>query len=263
MVDRMLDTFLAEAGGSMVLAELSSQARRSLGLVLVVFVRRGREVVDVHPTGESALLPAFCRTIRRTPEGKKRCLACRSLISLGACYRGRTDYFCHGGVTILAAPSAGAGCKCTGLMAISAVAFRSGDAREGSRAATAYADGLGIAPKRIRKVYRQLPRLSEAEVDRARSIVTLAACSLGEIQRRISAAGPNDRAARPNGRQDMAAALAEMAGEPIGTADGERASILSELVAAMVSRAPGLPYSISDIARAVRITPNHLSMLFK
>jgi two-component system response regulator YesN len=45
-----------------------------------------------------------------------------------------------------------------------------------------------------------------------------------------------------------------------GQATGET---LVALVAAMVSRDPGLPFSVANISRAARITRNYFSMLFR
>jgi len=46
---------------------------------------------------------------------------------------------------------------------------------------------------------------------------------------------------------------------PRGDASGDA---LIQLVRAMITRDPGLPFSVANISRAARITPNYLSMLF-
>jgi AraC-like DNA-binding protein len=256
---------------SAVLARLDAVARELTGGALIVLVRRGDELLEVLPTGTDADLPDFCRVLRGTFEGRKRCLTCRSLMTFGACYRGLIEYTCHGGVSIVAAPverEVGDGI----VPIVASCAFASEDPAEGWEQLRAHASELGVDLKKLRSVYRQMPRLTEDRKPLVRALVDITACVLAEMAESTApsrhaprASRPADDAGRPGDsleRSLEAALFLANDHEPrkAGKADGAR---MVDLVVDMITRDPGMPFSVDKVARAARMTPNHFSSVFR
>lgn len=100
----MIDRLVQGIQEGPVMAKLVAMARDLAGVALLVFVRNGERIDELCATGRPAILPEFCRIVRGSAEGRKRCAACRQLIAFGACYRGLSEFSCHGGVALIAAP---------------------------------------------------------------------------------------------------------------------------------------------------------------
>ena len=94
------DKLVEEIRKSPTLASLETMAKTVAGTSLVILLRRGTEVSRLGLLGDQAELPEFCTRMRADPEGKKSCMACRSLVALGASYRGVSEFACHGGTSV-------------------------------------------------------------------------------------------------------------------------------------------------------------------
>lgn len=252
---------------SPVMAKLEAMAHELTGVVLLVFIRNGDQIDEIYATGSPAVLPEFCRIVRGSAEGRKRCTACRQLIALGACYRGLSEFCCHGGVSLIAAPGeSGAFAPCESPI-VASCAFALADHKKGWKAARAHARTLPLDIGQLKRAYGELPTLTGGNVHLVRAIVDAAAAAVNEIQHRIARSGTAGQASRGRTERELEVSLVEalrVSRDP--GAGGRRTTTentLIELVAAMISRDPALPFSVASIARAALITPNHLSMLFK
>ncbi|MBN1670411.1 MAG: helix-turn-helix domain-containing protein [Kiritimatiellae bacterium] len=263
-VDRLVEALRA----SKVMAKLESMARELAGVVLVVYVRQGDQIRELFGSGRPAVLPAFCTIVRGSSAGRKRCAACRQLIAFGASYRGSNEFCCHGGVSVVAASGQSAGYDPDDSVVVASCAFSHADSKSGWRAARSHARDLPLDLAQLRRSYRELPALTEEKVGLVNAIVDTAAAAVDEIRGRLSEprAGKDRASDRRDGPAFEAAIGSALrlsrdkgfrrSGDPAG-AD------LVSLVMAMVGRDPGLPFSVANIARAARITPNYFSMLFR
>ncbi|MCB9853902.1 MAG: helix-turn-helix domain-containing protein [Phycisphaerales bacterium] len=264
------DHLLDHARRSPLLARIRDYGAAVAGIYLTVLVRRGDEVVELDLNGSEAEVPEFCHVIRQTDEGLRRCKACRSLIAFGACYRGMSEFQCHGGVSVLAAPARRPESNAKNCIVVSSCAFASGSTANGWRRAKSHAKGLSVNLKTLRQAYHALPCVDEDRLRLAGAFVQLAATALTEAEQlltlkvRTSGRGdlqPADCCAPPDG-DDFAALLrlSQVAADDSGNA-GACAS-LADLIKAMIERDPAMPFTIAKIAKAARLSPNHLSTLF-
>jgi len=268
MTKAELDRMVKEIRSSPVIAKLEDMARDLAGIVLLIYVRHGDRVQELYATGRPAVLPEFCRVIRQSTAGRKRCAACRQLIAFGAAYRGLSEFSCHGGVSLIAAPGdSQTDYDPAESVVVASCAFAHADHDSGWKAARNHAADLPLDLIELRHAYRQLPSLTEEKVGLVNSIVEVAAVAVEEVRTRVTACGQKRRPAGPRSDDEIEAhigsALMLSRGRQFrhrGEATGE---VLVALVAAMVSRDPGLPFSVANISRAARITPNYFSMLFR
>jgi len=119
----------------------------------------------------------------------------------------------------------------------------------------------------LANAYRELPTLMDGKVQLVRAIVDASAAAVNEIHRRIAVSGTAVAASGGRTKRELEVALGEALS--LSRAPGARGrrttteNTLIQFVVAMISRDPAMPFSVASIARAARVTPNHLSMLFK
>lgn len=256
---------------SPLLSKLERLAREVAGVQLIVLLSKGSEVLRLYPNGEEAALADFCKIVRGTDEGLRRCITCRSLVALGACYRGITEHACHGGISVVAAPAVNRASSSSDMIVVSSCAFAHTDTAKGWRGARAHAEGLPVDFRKLKRAYERLPVLTEERLALARAIVDVAACAIGEIERLQTQSEKNGFNGNGGGfeyqtesalEREMGAALM-LARDPSFLKPGKQSgSTLVDLVKAMVERAPAMPFTVASIAKAAHMTPNHFSMLF-
>lgn len=260
-----------EAGGCVVLAKVEEAAQELAGGTLVLLLRRGDKLFEVHPSGREATLPNFCEVYRTTSEGRKRCLTCRSLMTFGACYRELIDYTCHGGVSIIAAAAPtmlGDGAR----PVVASCAFATEDRAEGWQQLRDHARDLGVDLGILRRAYDQLPQLTDERRRMIRALVGIAAGAIGEIVDRL-ALDQADGVAPETGRRGVHAqtGIEHVIGSSLyiardqdpAPADHQNGATFAQLVTDMVIQNPEMPFSVDNIARAARMTPNHFSTVFR
>lgn len=251
-----------------ILAKLNRLTHGTARLVLYVLIRARRGVVELHPAGGCQVLPQFCQVFRSTPEGEARCRACRSLVAVGACAQGPSEFVCHGGISVFAAPALRAGGTTSDRVVVASCAVARRSHARGWRSVASHVHGLGLDVQRLKGAYYTLPAITEPHVSVVTGIVDLAASILGEFEERL----PGERTPR-NGLSDRAPArgdeaamlsetLVQAADPSFRSAGKSTGSLLVDLVIATVKRNPSLPHNVASIAHAARITPNHLSALF-
>ena len=240
---RRLDTMLREQAG--------------VGLVLV---RPGRDQkVEVLAAGEGFNLPDFCRMILGVEGGRTRCSTCRSMLAFAAWNRGLVQHACHGGVSVFAAPVASDNRRHPEFLVVSSCAFAPQDAAGGWREARKHARGLPMDMRRLQAAYGRLPRLSAEKEQFVKSVIGIAASVIGEHLAADSRAG----AKQPEpGHSIMETALARSLHHPFHGLHRQTGSALIEVVKSVLRSNPAPPYTVQEIARAARLTPNHFSTVF-
>ena len=258
-----------EARRSTTLAKLEAMARELTGGALKVLLCKDDQLLKLTLNGHNAALPNFCKLMRGTPGGTKRCTTCRSLVALRASYQGLTEYSCHGGICVLAAPAVTASRDNDEFVVVSSCAFAEADQDKGWKAARSHAQGLPINMRELRKAYYELPVLTKEKQALARSIVDTAAAAIQEISRFASqVADPDASPCNTEPPQEqverlLGSAFAKARTEEACPQDAEPGSALADIVQAVVSRNPAMPFSVANLARAANMTPNHFSMLFR
>jgi len=250
------------------LLKLSMLAKESCGLVLVVLLHTKKRMVELHSVEGEDWLPLFCRHYRNAVQGKKRCLTCRSLVFLGARYRGLIEYSCHGGVSVVAAPALRRDGAVSERIVVASSAFVDSSYTKGWPLAKKHSASLGLDLKELKQSYYKLPEITDENRRLAMGIVDAAASVLGEVEERIEQelpGGSTERDQRSAGGvnfEEIRSAFSRIKDVSFRHEGESAVSFLVNLVIAMVNRDPSMRYSQANIARATCITPNHFSMLF-
>ena len=268
-----MEQLCPETRNSPTVTKLEAIAQELSDATLVLLKRRGEDVVRLSIGGGPAPLPAFCQLMRTSSKGKRQCMTCRLLLTLAAQFRGSTEYTCHGGMTILACPASGRADAPNGLLVVASCAFAVPDRAQGWKAAHVLARDLDVDLIGLEKAYYALPILTPERKAIMSALVETTAVAIAEIDgysTRLHARPPSPANSAAAQQRDLDLDLeAEMntlltlsrqnALEECGRGAG---SALTDLVMGMVKRDPSLPFSVANVARAARMTPNHFSMLF-
>ncbi len=264
----MREQFVRDIQDSPVLGKLHRLACPTTQLALYVLIRDRSQSVDVVPAGAAQALPDFCRLFRSTPEGERQCHDCRSRVAVSAYARGLSEYRCHGGISVVAAPAMRAdGTFSDRLVVASCMVMRKANAR-GWRTAAAHASGLGLDMQRLKAAYYALPAFADDQVSVVKSVIDLAATILGDMETRSPHSRPmnNILPDRPATHDEVpglfATTLSRTKSRSVRPAEAASGSALVDLVVAALKRAPTHPHSVAQFARAARVTPNHLSAVF-
>jgi AraC-like DNA-binding protein len=266
--DGDLDKLRKRAAGNPVVARLQDAARELLGGVLLVLVRRGDEVLEIHPAADDDELPEFCRLYRSTPGGMDCCRTCRSLMTFGACYRGSIQYACHGGVIIIAS-SAHRVLDDDARPVIASCAFTRPDKENGWREFRDHARGLGLDLRKLRAAYDRMPVLTDERRRIAFALVETTAAAIDQLPGPAEAGGasrPDESAERGEGAADLdnmiRSALYMAQAQSADHHEEVPARLLVGQIQEMVRRNPTLPFTLRAIAGAARVSPNYLSTVF-
>lgn len=262
--------FAARIREDRALQKLNQLAKDVAGLYLVVLLRVNRQMVELHPAGGETGLPLFCRVYRRATRGLESCRTCRSLVAFGACYRGLIEYACHGGVSVIAAPALWRDGTVSSHVVVASCAFAGGAHARCWPLARDHARNLGADMTELRRAFCELPVVTEKKRQTARDITEVAALVLGDIEERIEreyrggARATGEEKPRYAAELEAAWSALGLARDPSFTLSGHSAaSAMADMVVAMVMRDPSVPYSVVNIARAARVTPNHFSTIFR
>lgn len=239
-----------------VLHRLDEMARDMARTKLIVLLPAADDLLSVHAVGGDDDMPDFCRIVQTTAEGRRRCLACRTLITLRTAARGACTHSCHSTIQAWAAPAGSVGDAGTRFAVVSTCAFRPAGSRSWTAARESLGD-LGLPAGRLREAYGRLPLLTALRRDMVRHIVNTAAEAVAHIVRE-SAAGH-----RTPPRPDVARMLRDMGPLAEGKSASTRSAIVVDTVRAIILRNPGSRVSVKAVAQAVGLTPNHLSAAFR
>lgn len=243
----------------------------------------GLRFIIVYPSAEGwgqaflspqSCWPRFCQLVQATEEGSKHCKMCHVLMAVAACTQGTSRQKCHTGVSALVAPVPLPDGET--LAVISSCVVSPQEREKIWQEAKRRGKDLGIDLRKLKKAYNELRDLEAEQIKLLQSIISAAAEAIKEIAaRRLLekklASRPDGPQARAGVRQILERALKHPsphrshAGKSPGKAGGRKrkGSVLVEVVASLVNRNPGMPFSVSEIASAARMTPNHFSTLFR
>jgi AraC-like DNA-binding protein len=193
-------------------------------------------------------------------------------MALGACYRGLTQYSCHGGISVIAAPAQWRNEEQVGYAVVSSCAFSPPDKEEGWIAARDHAKDLGIDVESLQLSYEGLPQLTTEKMIQVKSIVEVAASLISEIGLRVvmemkelgdTAPSAQSSPDADDLHKDLQAALQLSQDNSFRSPGKSSRSTLIEMVKATVHNNPAMQLSVAAIARAANLTPNHFSTLFR
>ncbi|HNR34785.1 MAG TPA: helix-turn-helix domain-containing protein [Candidatus Hydrogenedentes bacterium] len=250
-----------------VLERLVAMARNFTDSSIAILAEQDEEIVRFDIRGKPDLLPQFCTLMRsRDPNGRS-CRACRHLILFSAHFRGLTEYTCHGGIQMVVAPVP----SCTeGTMSPTVVvssAFSLENREKGWKAVRSHVRGSPIDLESLRKAYFALPVLTNERAVLLRAIIDLAATALSEAARSGNFSCPPESFAHDSfpedGGMSMAHLLAMLSERVVEDPLANTGHALTDTVIAMLHHNPSLPFTVAEIARAARMTPNHFSTLFR
>lgn len=263
-----IDHLRQQTARSAAVAKLQHASRDLLGGALLFLACKDNEVAEILPSGNDDELPEFCRLYRSSADGLECCMTCRSLMAFGACYRGTIEYSCHGGVRILASPAL----QQPGAeehMVVASCAFSRPDREEGWREFRDHARGLGIDLRKLRAAYERMPVLTDDKRRIAQSLVEIAGSLLNDLLgRKDEREPPPSCGASPEGEnrenldQLIASALYFSQAQSAHQGMPPHGSLLVERVKEMISRDPSMPFTLKNVAKTARISPNHLSTVF-
>ena len=265
------DQVMAAVSRSPLIKAIENAAHDLAGMRILFMLRQNDDIVKLSPDGSEMNLPAFCRVLRGSRTGMRGCATCRAVVGFGACYRGLTEYCCHGGVHVIAAAALSASGETSRSIVVSSSAFAAEDREAGWAAVLARATDEGVNLRDLHHAYGELPSLTPTNLAVTRALVQVAAAAVGEIARGMATAAEaapssqasGDAAGSPCLEQRLTAALFVARDVPDTGTVGRRGAVLAELVKELVTQDPGIPFTVAKIAAAARVTPNHFSMLFR
>lgn len=214
--------------------------------------------------------PDFCQLIQTTSDGAKHCKMCHVLMSIAACSAGQTEQQCHAGLSVLISPVPDKnGQECFSVL--SSCMFTSPNKRKVWLQAAKRGRKLGLKPEQLKKAFDELPVLTAAQAKIVRSLMAIAGESIREIKTRIMLQGEVSRLRNRSSSHGIVESTLNEQLRNFGKKLPETAlrcnaqkgaPALVRVVEELVSRRPDIPYSVTEIAAAARMTPNHFSSLF-
>ena len=205
----------------------------------------------------------FCRLVQSTKEGAKHCRMCHILMAVAACSGGTIEQHCHAGASVLVCPAT-ADQSSDAFAVLSSCTFAGNDAWRETRARGAK---LGLDTQALRKAFLGLPRLSREQRRVVEQVMRAMSSAVHEVMRRTELEAQVVELRR-GGRAPLAfdqffkdnrwARTAKRAG-----ARGRSAPLLIQVVRELIRQRPDLPLSVKELAAAARLTPNHLTSLFR
>lgn len=251
-----------------LLQKLNDIAWRNCDVGMIIVYPSTRGWAQMEPTSGDTH-PEFCRLVQSSAEGAKHCRMCHLLVSIAACNGGERQPRCHAGASILLTPVHTNEEDC--LSVVSTCMSLNGHEEKAREEARRRAEKLGIHPEKIADSLQRLPHVSGAKLALAQELMAAAGEAVGEIWARARAEERLDRRIKPTDNSSVvrAAVERELKGarirEALQFSDGCRkqsSSLVVEIVSDLVKRKPSMPFTLSEIAAAARITPNHFSHIF-
>lgn len=244
------------------MAKLDTLLREETGLGLLILLPKENEKLEVVTAGDLIRLPDFCRLMHTSEAGRQRCVTCRSLTSFAAINRGLIQHSCHGGVSVLAAPVIFPDGSAPEFFVLCSCAFSSGHGDGGWRAARRHVKGAGVDMKKLNKAYQALPCLKGRKLAFARRVLDVAATVLAGLLAAHAAPPAAATPRAPRMEKTFSDALNVTLGRQFEGLGRSTGAALVQVVAGVVRRNPEMPYSVTEIARAAHMSPNHFSALF-
>jgi AraC-like DNA-binding protein len=250
-----------------LLRKLNNLLESLTGLRVIVVRPREDGWQQVAPGGRGDNSPQFCKLIQSSQEGVNLCKMCHVLMSAAAS-NGSREQTCHAGTHVFLGARHRDGQQ--GFAVIGSCMF----ADEGAwPQAEARGRRLGIPPASLRSAFDKLPRLTEDQRTLAKLIIDAIVDAVEEVC--VHAEARNRPATSPHAdtpssdlarhlRQRLASASARANSAPakLRRLSRDKPRLISVLEGLIHDR-PDLPLTVGAVAAAARVTPNHLSMVFR
>ena len=263
-------TLTTEALDTPLLAKLNSMALRYVGIRFLIVFPKDEGWGQFYPGGNA---PAndFCALIQSSREGADHCRMCHILMAIAAASDGSKTQLCHAGASALVNSIS----KQHGgsVAVLSSCIFVGGDAAAAWEVARRRGEKLGLDPAKLQETHQRLPHLTPEKTDLAYAILDVAGEALRELKEKMMAVAALERTKQLHGAdRDVGAAVEQELRQALSTLQIGKAtpsrgrphssSSLIDIVSDLVAHKPNMPYSVSAIAAASRMTPNHFSYLF-
>jgi AraC-like DNA-binding protein/ligand-binding sensor protein len=268
--DHSAEMLTAEKLANPLLEKLNRMAMRHAGIRFLVVFPKSEGWGQVSPGGDH-FANDFCRLIQSSREGAEHCRMCHILMAIASAADGSKIQRCHAGASALVNSVA----KEHGgsLAVLSSCIFVAENADAAWEAARRRGEKLGLDPQRLQDAYRKLPALSGEQMELATAILDVAGEALREIKERLAVEAALERARQfHSAERDVEVAVERELRQALSTlrigkspragVRAESSSSLIDIVSELVEHKPNMPYSVSAIAAASRMTPNHFSYLF-
>ena len=270
-IDSTTDTYLkAESLQHPLIHALSDMAYEFANIRLVIVFPKTDGWGQVRPdSGDSK--PDFCSLIQKSKEGARHCRMCHILMSIAACTNNTTEQKCHAGASVLAVPVGKKNGECFSILSTCVFTGpQDAHAFEEIRERTA---NLGLKAADVKSAFNSLPALTEEQIQLARAIMKATGEAVNEVSNHaLLAVHVSKLHERRHRKPDVAAEIEEQLrnfasappaiGKTTARSKKKGAPALVGIVSELVERRPNMPFSVSEIAAAARMTPNHFSSLF-
>jgi AraC-like DNA-binding protein len=254
-----------------LLDRLSEMARRLIGIGFLVVFPTGSGWGQALTGGRSGI-PAFCRLIQGTMEGVKHCQMCHVLMAVAGSREQLTEQRCHAGASVLVAPIPLDGGD--SIAVLGTCTFARGEGPKAWKEIRDRGKEIGVNLSQLRKYYNDLPELSLDDIEMAHTMMGV----FGEAVKEIMARSVAERALADlksdlETRTEIQSAVERGLKETMSDAGAlkpgrmhtkkRKIPVLIRVVTDLISRNSSMPFSVSEIAAAARMTPNHFSSLFR
>lgn len=255
---------------SPILDSLSDLAVKLLGLRLVI-VYPTKDGMAQALVGSSHYLSDFCRLVQGSPEGAEQCRMCHLLMAQATPHKSSMVKRCHSGVSTLVQHLPGT--RDYDLAILTSCTLVDEDAASTWKIIQRRGKKLGIDSKKLKKAQENLCRLSPEKMELALMITNMAAQALKLMMDKLTLKLELEQEKKRHTPDAVIASAIETELNSAITSLGESrpktasagkspSASLIDIVSDLMARKPDLPFRLTAIAAACRITPNHFSHLF-
>ncbi len=213
---------------------------------------------QVHGDSRADLQPRFCGLVQSSPEGAKHCRMCHILMTVAACAGARAEQRCHAGASVLVCSATNTSSESVAI--VSSCIF----AEEGKWEETrTRGEQLGLDLGELRKAFLALPKLDQVK----RATLWVAMETMADAVRlvRRNATLESELASLQSGlrsRSDLREWIEKTDWLPHGEETGKRPLVV-HVICELMRQRPDLPLTVKELAAAARLTPNHLTTIFR
>ncbi|MEI6789256.1 MAG: helix-turn-helix domain-containing protein [bacterium] len=255
---------------SPILDSLSDMAVKLLGLRLVI-IYPTKDGMAQALVGSSHYLSEFCRLVQGSPDGAEHCRICHLLMAQKTPHKSSMVKRCHSGVSTLVQHLPGA--RDCDLAILTSCALVNENAVSAGKIIQRRGKKLGIDSIKLKKAQENLCKLDPEKMELALMIMNMAAQALTLILDKLTLERDLEQEKKRHTPDEViATAINAELNQAISTLSERRprsaevsrspSAALIDVISDLMARKPDLPFRLTAIAAACRITPNHFSHLF-
>ena len=277
MKNNKKDYLTAKSLSIPALEKLSLLAFKLANVAFIVVYPKHGGWQQTLPLGRVAQ-PEFCKLIQQTKDGYRQCRMCHILMSVAAGTQGMTEQCCHAKVSVLAIPVDTR--RHDTLALLSTCVFTNKEPQAWQEVEDIGAR-LDIDRDQLMQAYKDLPTMNEQQIEMIKLIMETGAEVIKNIETQQVMASEleliyGSTSSKPQVQDVIRNELHSAARiKPLTKknksnkkrntkANKKQASpLLIDVISQLVSEKPNLPFTVTEISTAARITPNHLSTMFR